>query len=71
MSQQPAEAGRQHVPEAVHTHHPKQRRFQRATRHEDANKAEPEPDRAWSAQADAAWQHRLHKTPQQREEPDG
>jgi hypothetical protein len=71
VSQQPAEASRQRMPETVDAHHAEQRSFQRAARHEDADKAKPKPDRARPAQADAAWQHRLHKTPQEREEPDG
>ena len=71
MPEQMAEARSQRMAEAIHAGHADQRRLECAARHQHADEAEPQPDRAGSAQACAARQCRLHETPQKRNEPDG
>ncbi|KAH0428794.1 hypothetical protein KCU90_g6697, partial [Aureobasidium melanogenum] len=71
MPEQMTEARRQRVAETIHAGRADQRRLQRATRQHHADEAEPEADRAGTAQTCAAWQRRLHETPQKRNEPDG
>ncbi|GAB2886906.1 hypothetical protein GCM10027093_22510 [Paraburkholderia jirisanensis] len=47
-----------------------QRRLERATGHEYADKAKPQADRAGPTQAGAARQHGSRKAPEKREKPD-
>ncbi len=70
-TEQMTEARGQRMAEAIDADHVEQRRLQRAARHQHADEAQPKTDRAGTAQACAAWQHRLHEAPQKRNEPDG
>ncbi|WP_219707910.1 hypothetical protein [Burkholderia sp. COPS] len=49
----------------------RQRARQRAAGHEHRGEAEPQTDRAAAGEPAAAGQHRLHETPEEKEEPDG
>lgn len=70
-SQQMAKSVCERMTRAVHAGDINEGRLQRATRHHHADKAEPQPDRAGTAQAGAARQRRFHEAPEEREQPDG
>ncbi len=71
VSQQTTESRRKRMTDRAPTGRAHQRSFQRATGHHHADEAQPQADRARTAQARAARQRRSDETPQKRNEPDG
>lgn len=71
MPEEMAKARGQRAPQPIDAEYAEQRCLQRAARQHHADEAQPEADRAGTAQTCAARQRRLHETPQKRNEPDG
>lgn len=71
MPEQVTEARRERMADRIRAGRADKRRFERATGQHRADEAKPQPDRARTAQARAARQHRLDEPPDERDEPDG